>query len=92
MAVDPFETVVRAVMELSPAQRDRTASGLRRILQKLSVERDRPALGMCTLCGHLQAAGERGFTCRLMREPLAATELEQLCVHCKDCGHHKAVV
>lgn len=89
MAGDPFEAVVRAALSLSPAQRDRTASGLRRILQKLAVERDRPALGMCTLCGHLAATGERGFTCRLMREPMAAGELDQLCVHCKDCGGHR---
>jgi DNA-binding MarR family transcriptional regulator len=88
MTGDPFEAVVRAALSLSPAQRDRTATGLRRILQTLSVDRDRPALGMCTLCGHL-ASGERGFRCRLLSEPIAPTELEQLCVHCKDCGHHK---
>ena len=88
MSSDPFEAVVRAAMSLGSAQRDRTASGLRRILQKLAVDRDRPAPGMCTLCGHLTACGERGFSCRLMGEPLAATELEQLCVHCKDCGGH----
>jgi hypothetical protein len=62
---------------------------LRRIVQKLAVERDRPALGMCTLCGHLASAGESGFRCRLLREPLSAGELDQLCVHCKDCGANK---
>ncbi len=92
MAGDPFEAVVRAALSLSPAQRDRTASGLRRILQKLAGDRDRPALGMCTLCGHLATSGGQGFRCRLMREPMAATELEQLCVHCKDCGHHKPAI
>jgi DNA-binding MarR family transcriptional regulator len=86
--VDPFEAVVRAALKLSPAQRDRTASGLRRILQSLAVERDRPALGMCTLCGHLSGGGQNGFHCRLMRESLAARELNQLCVHCKDCSGH----
>jgi DNA-binding MarR family transcriptional regulator len=89
LADDPFEAVVRAAMSLSPTQRGRTASGLRRIIRELSTERERPALGMCTLCGHLTTAGERGFRCRLLREPLAATELEQLCVHCTDCGRHK---
>lgn len=90
LAADPFEAVVRAAQSLSPAQRDRTASGLRLMLQKLSVDRERPALGMCTACGHLAAGGEKGFRCRLLREPLAAAELEQLCVHCKDCGHRHA--
>lgn len=88
MADDPFEAVVRAVSSLSPGQRDRTAGGLQRILQELAVERDRPALGMCRRCGHLAPAGERGFNCRLMREPIAAAELEQLCMHCEDCGSH----
>ncbi len=82
LAGDPFEAVVRAVTTLSPSQRDRTASGLRLILQKLSVDRERPALGMCTLCGYLTGGAERGFSCRLMQEPLAPAELEQLCVHC----------
>jgi DNA-binding MarR family transcriptional regulator len=90
LAADPFEAVVRAAESLSPAQRDRTATGLRRILQQLSVDRERPALGMCTLCGHLATGGDRGFRCRLMDVPLAAAELEQLCVHCKDCGHRHA--
>lgn len=84
--VDPFEQVVRAAHSLSPTQRDRTANGLRGILQQLAAERDRPALGMCTLCGHLSSGGERGFRCRLLREPLSERELDQLCVHCKDCG------
>jgi DNA-binding MarR family transcriptional regulator len=87
---DPFEAVVRAARDLSPAQRDRTASGLRRILQSLAVERERPALGVCTLCGHLAGGAGSGFRCRLLREPLSATELEQLCVHCQDCAGHGA--
>lgn len=82
---DPFEAVVRAASVLSPAQRDRTAAGLRGILQRLAVDRHRPVPGVCTLCGHLAVAGAGGYRCRLMREPLAAAELGQLCVHCKDC-------
>ena len=89
LAGDPFEAVVRAALSLSPTQRGRTASGLRRILQKLSVERERPALGMCTLCGHLAINKEQGFRCRLLHEPLAVTELEQLCVHCTECAHKR---
>lgn len=86
MAADPFEAVVRAALALSPAQRDRTAAGLRGILQTLAVERERPALGACTLCGHLAGGGAGGFRCRRFSEPLASQELEQICVHCKDCG------
>lgn len=86
LARDPFEAVVDAATTLTPAQRDRTASGLRLILHRLSVERERPSPGICTLCGHLSGCSDTGFTCRLMHEPLTAAELEQLCVHCKDCG------
>jgi len=87
IAVDPFEAVVRAALSLTPVQRSRTASGLRRILQKLAGDRDRPTPGMCTLCNHLSTSGPRGFRCSLMREPLSAAELEQICVHCKACSH-----
>jgi DNA-binding MarR family transcriptional regulator len=90
LEADPFEAVVRAARSLSPAQRDRTASGLRGILGRLAVERDRPVPGMCTLCGHLAAGGEGHYRCRLMHEPLAAAELSQLCVHCQDCNRHQA--
>lgn len=86
LAQDPFEAVVRAAGLLSPAQRDRTAAGLRRILQQLSVERARPSVGVCTLCGHLGSDGPRSFHCRLLREPLAPMELEQLCVRFHESG------
>lgn len=86
LADDPFEAVVRAALSLSPAQRDRTASGLRRILSRLAVERERPAMGVCGLCGHLRANGGRAFECRLLQESLAATELEQICSRFEDCG------
>lgn len=87
MAADPFEAVVRAALSLTPAQRNRTASGLRRILQTLAGDRDRPTPGMCTLCNHLTTSGQRGFRCRLMSEPLSVAELDQICVHCKACSH-----
>lgn len=90
LEADPFEAVVRAALALSPAQRDRTAAGLRGILGRLAVERDRPVPGMCTLCGHLAAGGEGHYRCKLMREPLTAAELGQLCVHCQDCSRRQA--
>jgi DNA-binding MarR family transcriptional regulator len=59
LAADPFEAVVRAAQALTPAQRHRTAIGLHRILERLAVERERPAPGMCTLCGHLASGSRR---------------------------------
>lgn len=87
---DPFEAVVRAAAGLSPAQRDRTAASLRGILRRLAVDRERAVPGVCTRCGHLATVGPGSYRCRLMREPLTATELGQLCVHCEDCRHHRA--
>jgi DNA-binding MarR family transcriptional regulator len=89
LARDPFDAVVRAAGRLSPVQLDRTARGLRVILSQLQVERSKPAVGVCALCGHLGTDGERSWQCRLLLEPLAAPELEQLCVRFKDsraCG------
>jgi DNA-binding MarR family transcriptional regulator len=86
LAEDPFEAVVRATLALSPVQRDRTASGLRRILRQLSAERKRPAMGVCALCGHLGANGARAYQCRLLQESLAPPELEQICSRFEDCG------
>jgi DNA-binding MarR family transcriptional regulator len=86
LAEDPFEAVVRATLALSPAQRERTASGLRRIMRELAAERERPAVGVCALCGHLGPGAGKAFQCRLLRESLAAAELEQICVRFEDCG------
>ena len=80
LVADPFEAVVRAVRDLPPGQRERTAAALRRILDNLAAERERPAVGVCALCGHLAPAGRGSFRCGLLREPLAGPELEQLCV------------
>jgi DNA-binding MarR family transcriptional regulator len=79
---DPFEAVVRAANSLTPAQRERTTGALQAMVQELAVARDKPALAACALCGHLaRSGGARGFSCRLMSEPLAASEIEQLCVY-----------
>jgi DNA-binding MarR family transcriptional regulator len=86
LARDPFDAVVRAASSLSPGQRERTALGLRLILRELQVERSRPAVGVCALCGHLGSDGARSWQCRLLREPLAAPELEQLCVRYQDAA------
>jgi DNA-binding MarR family transcriptional regulator len=84
LARDPFDAVVRAASRLSEVQRDRTAKGLRLMLGQLQVERSKPAVGICALCGHLGSDGGKSWRCMLLREPLAATELEQLCVRFRD--------
>lgn len=78
---DPFEAVVRAAGDLSPGQQTRATSTLRRLLGRLATDRQRPMPGRCGLCGHLgqgEAAGS--YRCRLLDEPLAATELDEICI------------
>lgn len=75
---DPFEAVVRAAARLAPARQAELAGELRRLHGFIAASRDRPAGGTCALCGHL-GAGAEGFRCRLLDEPLAEGELDELC-------------
>lgn len=84
LASDPFEAVVRAAGTLSPTQCSRTERGLQLVLHQLRSVRERPILGSCMRCGHLMQNGSEDYQCRLMQEPLSASELEQLCIHCQD--------
>jgi DNA-binding MarR family transcriptional regulator len=78
LANDPMDDLVRAVGKLDDRQKDQAAEALRKIMVGLAQERGGSMLGACTICGHLQT-GE-AFRCRLMRESLETSELEQLCV------------
>ncbi len=81
MSEDPFEAIVRAAQQLTPAQREGTADGLQRILGELARQRGSQQVGVCSLCGHLRSeqAGSR-FQCRLLNESLESDETGQLCV------------
>ena len=80
LAQDPLEDVVRAIETLTETQQSRTVAGLRTILGELEKVRAGEGIGVCHLCGHLQADGGSGNRCRLMRESLQSSELEELCV------------
>lgn len=79
---DPLEDVVRAVEKLTAAQQQVTAAGLRAALGEL--EKSRAAnekVGICRLCGYLETrSANTGNRCRLMREALETSELEELCI------------
>jgi DNA-binding MarR family transcriptional regulator len=84
LAEDPLEDVVRAAKQLDSTEQARTAAGLRQILLSLAQERGGPVIGVCTLCGHLGTGSDgKTFECQLMREPLIADELEELCIRFK---------
>jgi len=77
---DPLEDVVRAIGTLTETQQSKTVFGLRAALGELEKARTGDAIGVCRLCGHLQADDGSGNRCRLMRESLESGELEELCV------------
>jgi DNA-binding MarR family transcriptional regulator len=82
---DPLEALVRAAGGLDAVERDQASAGLRRLLGGLAAERQRRAPGRCALCGHLGRGGE-GFVCGLLREPLVAAELDELCIRFEGVG------
>jgi DNA-binding MarR family transcriptional regulator len=77
---DPFEAVVRIAGTLPDEARAGAVDALSELLDGIARDRSQTVPGRCALCGHLggEDAGE-GYHCRLMQEPLATEELQQLC-------------
>jgi len=86
LAHDPFRRLTRAADSLSATARASVTSALDRMLGQLARELSKPAFGICTHCRHLYGDGcclqdQPPYTCRLLKEPLAEPEIEQLCVN-----------
>ncbi|MCC5793492.1 MAG: MarR family transcriptional regulator [Chromatiales bacterium] len=81
MVHDPFETVVRVAGRLSTELRAGTLEALSELLDGIARDRSQALPGRCALCGYLDGGDQAGtgFHCRLMQEPLATEELQQLC-------------
>jgi DNA-binding MarR family transcriptional regulator len=78
---DPLESITQVAGRLSADERTRLADSLRTMLADLRRSCRQPVSGICRLCSHLDRGGaERSASCRLMREPLAETEFDELCV------------
>ncbi len=78
---DPLAAVENAADGLDDADRIRVTASLRSMLMELGNSRRESTVGACRLCGHLdRGAGDRNACCRLMKEPLADREFEELCV------------
>lgn len=78
---DPLDAVTAAAGNLSSADQAHVTAALRSMLQEMREDRRQSSVGICKLCGY-RDGGKRGqdACCRLMREPLADTEFEELCV------------
>jgi DNA-binding MarR family transcriptional regulator len=85
LARDPFEAVVDAVEALPGRLRGQLVKLLERVLSHVARQRTRPPFGICASCAHLQRDERRRsrpcrYQCGLLNEPLAAEEIEQICI------------
>ena len=84
MARDPFEVVVNAAEALPGRLRGQLVKLLERMLTHVARQRSRPSFGICASCAHLRSGDRRRSECRyqcsLLHEPLAAEEIEQICI------------
>jgi DNA-binding MarR family transcriptional regulator len=85
LARDPFQVVVDAAEALPGRLRGQLVKLLERMLGHVARQRSRPSFGICASCAHLRS-DERGrsdqcrYQCGLLNEPLAAEEIEQICI------------
>ncbi len=84
LARDPFEVVVDAAEALPGRLRGQLVKVLERMLGHVARQRSRPPFGICASCVHLRSdEGESHscwYQCGLLNEPLAAEEIEQICI------------
>lgn len=83
---DPFDSLVRAVGDVSPAGRRYLATGLECVLDHIARERGKRPFGSCPACHHLETEesgrqGQASYACGLMAEPLSEQELDEICVN-----------
>ena len=84
LARDPFEVVVDAAEALPGRLRGQLVKLLERMLGHVARQHSRPLFGVCASCAHLRSdEGESQpcrYQCGLLNEPLAAEEIEQICI------------
>jgi DNA-binding MarR family transcriptional regulator len=83
LARDPFQAVVDAAEALPGHLRGNLVKILERMLGHVAQQRSRPSFGICASCAHLRSGERRRskqYQCGLLNEPLAAEEIEQICI------------
>ena len=83
---DPLQALVRAADALPPGVRGDFATILQRLLGSVAVQAGKPLFGTCETCAHFEGDGccqdgVNAYECGFVNEPLAADELEQLCIN-----------
>jgi DNA-binding MarR family transcriptional regulator len=85
LARDPFQLLVDAGEALPSRLRGQLVKLLERMLRHVARQRSRPTFGICASCAHLRSGDRRRsdpcrYQCALLNEPLAAKEIEQICI------------
>ncbi len=83
---DPLQALVRAADALPPGVRGSFAAILQRLLGSVAVQAGKPLFGTCETCAHFEGDdccqdGVSAYECGFVNEPLAAGELDQLCIN-----------
>ena len=86
MRDDPFQVLVDAIGELPPGMQTNLLVAVERITQEMSCGGENRSFGSCSLCAHLDRCvfhedEEADYFCRHENEPVAATELDEICVN-----------
>lgn len=83
---DPIEALVRAADALPPGVRGSFSAVLQRLLGSVALQAGKPLFGTCKTCVYFRGDGccqdgADAYECGFLSEPLAADELEQLCIN-----------
>ena len=83
---DPLDALSEAIGKLAPGVRGQLATSLKRLTEEVAGSRGKPSFGSCRFCCHLACAlrksgGDTSYACDLLGQPLAANDLDELCVN-----------
>ncbi len=86
LSQDPLDALSEAIGKLAPGVRNQLASSLKRLTEEVAGSRGKPSFGSCRFCCHLACAlrksgKEQTYACDLLEQPLAANDLDDLCVN-----------
>ena len=86
LSQDPLDALSDAIGKLAPGVRNQLASSLKRLTEEVAGSRGKPSFGSCRFCCHLACAlrksgEEPTYACDLLEQPLAANDLDDLCVN-----------
>ena len=88
---DPFDDLVGAIADLPPALQSQLTAALAHVMGRLADDRGKRPFGTCTACSYLENCicrqpDDPDHLCALVGQPMAATELDEICINFEPCG------